>query len=72
MNKEFIVKTNFLLKERNFLTGVSSIFAIFGQPIDSMFNTSKSPEEADKNAIFSDWAMVGKDFKTELNNEFSK
>ena len=59
-------RTDFLLKERGFWTGFSSILSLFGNP--NMFNTSKSGEEADKKALKSDWEMVGQDFKESMRH----
>ena len=57
-------RTDFLLKERGFWTGFSSILSLFGNP--NMFNTSKSGAEADKKALMSDWEMVGEDIKNSM------
>lgn len=59
-------RTDFLLKERNFWTGFSSILSLFGD--SNMFNSSKSGEEADKKALISDWEMVGQDFKKSIRD----
>jgi hypothetical protein len=57
-------RTDFLLPKRDFWTGASSVFNIFGE--ENKFNTSKSGEEADLKALKSDWEMIGEDFKQTL------
>jgi len=53
------LQTDWLVARPSFLSGVGSTFDLWGtMPIMNSFD---SPEEADANAIFSDWAMVGQD-----------
>lgn len=57
--------TDNLLPKRSFLTGVSSILNLSGSV---KFSYSKTPEEADRKAIKSDWDMVGQDFRAVIDN----
>lgn len=72
MNKEILQQekklnsTTFLLPKNNFLVGLGSVFNVFGKYFT--YNYSKSAQEADMNAIASDWTMVGEDFKTIMND----
>lgn len=61
MENKTDIRTDFLIPERSFFTGFSSVFSIAGETTD--FNRSKSGEEADYKAIKSDWEMIGQDFK---------
>ena len=61
-----INSTTYLLPKNNFWIGRGSIFNVFGRYFT--YNYSKSSQEADENAIASDWAMVGEDFKMILSD----
>lgn len=63
-------RTDSLFPKRNFWSGLSSVIGI--SPDTNKFNASKSNEEADFKAIYSDWNMVGEDMRKsmrELINE---
>lgn len=61
-------RTDFLFPKRSFWTGFSSILSIFGD--SNKFNTSKSGQEADYNALKSDWEMIGEDLKSAMSKDF--
>lgn len=61
-NKFTKFKTDFLLPKNNFLVGLGSVLNINGLYFD--YNYSKTAQEADNKAIFSDWKNVGEDIKT--------
>lgn len=67
--KNIGLRTDFLFPKRSFLKGFSSVINIFGESSESLFNTSKSEEEADSKALSSDWEMIGRDFKKVINNQ---
>ena len=54
------VVTDFLVVQPSVSSGVASLIDLFGT---DRYNMSESEEEADSKAIFSDWAMVGKDIQ---------
>lgn len=56
---EPVERTDFLVPETDFVTGMGSVASIFGEYFD--YNYSDSNLEADARAIASDWRMVGKD-----------
>jgi hypothetical protein len=58
-----------LLPARGFWSGFSSILSIFGEP--RKFNYSQSSAEADRKALASDWATIGRDFITVINSTFA-
>lgn len=58
-------KTDFLLRKNDFFNGLSSLLNIFGSHFH--YNYSKSAQEADSKALYSDWYNVGSD----LNNSMS-
>ena len=49
---------------------MGSVLNISGRYFE--FNYSKSPQEADFNALASDWNMVGQDFRQVLEDEIQK
>jgi len=51
--------TNLLCPKPSFILGLATVLNIKGSFFD--FNYSDSEEEADFNALKSDWAMVGQD-----------
>lgn len=55
-----------LYAEPSFFEGWARLFDPAGTL--NQYNTSSSPEEADRKAIFSDWIAVGKDMRTAINN----
>lgn len=61
MNNKIKYKTTFLLPKNNFWVGFGSVLNIAGSYFD--YNYSNSGADADKKALFSDWFMVGEDFK---------
>ena len=54
-------RTDFLVPTPSFLTGVGTVFNIWGQYFD--YNTSPSEEEADTRALLCDWGMVGQELE---------
>jgi hypothetical protein len=53
------VQSDFLFARPSFTSGAASAIDLWGQL--AAYNTSATPAEADANAIFSDWAIVGQD-----------
>ena len=53
--------TSFLFARPSFLEGLARIFD-FGGSLNQ-YNTSATPEEADKRALRSDWLAVGDDMR---------
>lgn len=62
------IRTDSLFPKRNFWSGFSSVFSVFGN--QNKFNTSKSGQEADYKALKSDWGMIGKDIQNAMNSDF--
>ena len=58
-------RTDFLFPERDFWSGISSVFDVFAQR--KKFNLSKSGQEADTKALRNDWEMVGQDISDSLS-----
>ncbi len=61
MNNKF-----YLFSKPSFLEGVARLVD-FGATLN-MYNDSSSPEEADINAIRSDWEIVGNDLQHSIDN----
>ena len=59
-----LYRSDFLFSDRNFLTGMGSVFNLGGNYYE--FNVSESPEEADSRAIASDWGVVGQDLRVAI------
>lgn len=59
-------KTNFLLPKNNFWVGLGSILNIAGSYFN--YNYSKTAQEADYRAIYSDWKNIGDDLKISMEN----
>ncbi|EGP4751509.1 MULTISPECIES: hypothetical protein [Enterococcus] len=57
MNKE---RTNLLTANPSFFRGIGRLLDLGSTR--NVYNTSENPEEADFNAIKSDWENVGEDF----------
>lgn len=57
------IRTDFLIPEKSFFSGLASIFGING---GAKFNTSASDFEADQKAITNDWQMVGQDIRNSM------
>lgn len=55
------MKTDFLFSKPSFLSGAGSVLDIFGRP--GPFNYSRSGEEADCKALYSDYGMIGQDIE---------
>jgi hypothetical protein len=53
------VQTDFLFARPSLASGAASTLDLWGQLTD--YNVSATPLEADANALFSDWAVVGQD-----------
>jgi len=58
------MSTDFLFTKQSFIRGLGSIGNLDGT---ILFNSSKTDEEADAKAIFSDWQMVGNDIRKAIN-----
>jgi len=58
--------STYLFAEPNFLDGFAFIIDI-GANLKT-YNFSKSNKESDYKALFTDWAMVGKDLEDAINN----
>ena len=54
-----MTRTTALFSMPSFFRGMSSVLDV-GSTL-TVYNTSRSPEEADSKAIYSDWAAVGED-----------
>ena len=54
-------RTDFLVSSPSFLTGMGTVFNLWGHYFD--YNTSKSEEDADNKALHGDWAVVGQELK---------
>ena len=59
------VQSDFLFARPSFASGAASTFDLWGQMAD--YNRSDSPAEADANAIFADWAIVGQDISDAID-----
>lgn len=53
------VKSDFLFAQPSFASGAGRILDLWGRFDD--YNFSETPEEADSNALASDWIIVGQD-----------
>lgn len=53
------IQTDFLFAQPSFASGVGSTIDLWGQMAE--YNTSPTSMEADANAIFADWAIVGQE-----------
>jgi len=58
-------RTSMLYARPSLVEGVSRILDLGGTL--SVYNCSPSPEEADFNALYSDWYAVGDDVKTAMS-----
>ncbi len=61
MNNKTKNRTTFLLPKNDFWVGFGSVLNIAGSYFS--YNYSNSDADADRKALFSDWFMVGDDFK---------
>ena len=59
------IQTGFLFAHPSFASGAASTLDLWGQMAD--YNRSETPEEADANAIFADWAIVGQDISDAMD-----
>ncbi|MDO8432987.1 MAG: hypothetical protein Q7S58_11325 [Candidatus Binatus sp.] len=55
------VQTGFLFASPSFLSGIARLFDLFCQ-LD-FYNVSRTPEEADARATYSDWRITGQDLR---------
>lgn len=62
--KTFKYRIDFLPKKRNLIIGSGSVLNIAGNYYKHEFEFTKSPFEADKKALGSDWKKVGGDIET--------
>lgn len=70
MNKNFWDCTDGLFARPSFVSGASRVLDLFGT--FDRYNSSPTPAAADARAIASDWAVVGKDMKTAIEQETCK
>ena len=63
------IRTDFLTPTSTFAIGMGTVLNLAGNYF--VYNTSDTPDEADSNAIASDWQMVGRDIKQALQNSGS-
>lgn len=54
-------KTDFLTPKSSFLVGMGSCLNIGGGYFD--YNSSRTPSQADANALFMDWKIAGNDLR---------
>ena len=57
--------TDFLFAKPTFISGMGAVIDLGGTMV--MFNESSSPEEADYLALANDWATVGGDIRSAMN-----
>ena len=53
------LKTDFLLAQPSFLSGLARLLDIFG--VFDSYNESRTPEDADARAMYADWRITGQD-----------
>lgn len=58
--------TDFLFAQPSLLTGVARTFDLFG--LFDLYNLSPTPAEADRRALSCDFAMVGQDLVSAMND----
>lgn len=63
------IRTDFLTPTSTFVIGMGTVLNLAGNYF--VYNTSGSSEEADLNAIASDWQMVGKDIQQAIQRSGS-
>ncbi len=63
------LQSDFLLAQPSFTSGMASNLDLWGQ--SQSYNESEDAAQADANAIFSDWAMVGQDIEDALESAHS-
>jgi hypothetical protein len=64
------VKTDFLFAQPSFVSGVARTLDLWGQ-FDE-YNRSETPNEADAQAIASDWFVVGQDLSDAIEQDESE
>ena len=64
------VKTDFLFAQPSFVSGVARTLDLWGQ-FDE-YNRSETPNEADSQAIASDWFVVGQDLSDAIEQDESE
>jgi len=67
MGNKKIYKTDHLFSSSGFLEGIGSVIAIGGNY--HSFNTSKTPHQADADALKSDWGVVGNDLRKAIGKK---
>lgn len=60
-DEEKTVTTDFLLARPSFLSGIARLFDLWGKYDE--YNTSRSTDEADMRALYSDWRITGQDLR---------
>ncbi len=55
------MRTGFLFPTPGFLSGIGSVLNVFGKP--GLYNYSRTGEEADFKALYSDYRMIGQDIE---------
>jgi hypothetical protein len=59
--------TDFLTARSSALTGMGTLLNLAGSYY--LYNISKTPAEADRRALASDWVMIGQDLRSVLDQE---
>jgi hypothetical protein len=62
---DYKVQTGFLFARPSFTAGAASTLDLWGQ--FAAYNRSETSAEADANAIFADWAVVGQDISDAMD-----
>jgi hypothetical protein len=60
------IQSDFLFARPSFASGAASTLDLWGQMPE--YNSSATPAEADANAIFADWAVVGQDISDAVDS----
>lgn len=61
------VRSSFLFVEPSFLAGMGRIFDLWGG--FDLYSVSRTPQEADLRALYSDWRVIGQDFRDVIRRE---
>lgn len=63
-------RSDFLLPKKSFLSGIGSVFNLFGDFYT--FDVSKSEDEADRKALLNDLRMINQDYLKTISTEKRK
>lgn len=55
-----------MIPKNSFLSGLGSVLNIFGNYFE--YDFSKTANEADENALYSDWSTIGNDIESARDN----